>query len=141
MSRPEDVPIPESEATQDTRLERPQPEILLGRALRLRCPRCGKGKLFVSFFKMPNRCPECNFRIAREPGYYLGSTYINYGITALILTIAVLGSFIVAHLTPDKIIWPLAIFCLTFPLIIFRHSRALWLALDCHFDQSLMNEE
>ena len=60
----------------------------IGRALRLRCPRCGRGKLFVGWFRMPERCEECRLDFRREPGFYLGSIYVNYGLTALVVTVA-----------------------------------------------------
>lgn len=39
---------------------------------------------------MEPRCPACSLDFRREPGFYLGSISINYGITAL-TTIALYG--------------------------------------------------
>jgi uncharacterized protein (DUF983 family) len=33
--------------------------------LRLRCPRCGQGKLFKSYLKLVQRCEECGLDITR----------------------------------------------------------------------------
>ena len=60
----------------------------LSRALRLRCPICGRGKLFRWWLLMHERCPNCGVKFEREPGFFLGSIYINYGLTALIVAIA-----------------------------------------------------
>ena len=104
---------------------RPMPETLVLRALRLRCPRCGKGKLFQGWFRMRPRCAQCGLRIERPAGYYLGSIYINYGATAWLTTI----SFMVGRLyfqIPARILgWGLGAFCLIFPMFFFRYSRAL----------------
>jgi len=38
-------------------------------------------------------CPERGTPLQREPGYYLGSTNINYGVTALVTT----ASYVLLH--------------------------------------------
>ncbi len=49
------------------------------RALRLRCPACGGGPVFVSWVRMCPSCPSCGIRFDREPegGYWVGSNTIN----------------------------------------------------------------
>jgi uncharacterized protein (DUF983 family) len=120
---------------------RPEIETLIGRALKLRCPRCGRGSLFVRGFSMNQRCPECGLLFDRAPGYYLGSTYINYGITALIITVFFIAGRFYFNISGSLLLWPLFAFCVIFPLLIFRQARALWLALDCQFDQSVLEDE
>ncbi|MBX3439534.1 MAG: DUF983 domain-containing protein [Planctomycetaceae bacterium] len=120
---------------------RPPLETLIGRALRLRCPRCGRGKLFLGWFRMPERCSECRLKYERAPGYFLGSTYINYGLTAGFLTTAYFVLHFGMGLSNRQLTWPLTAFCIAFPLAAFRYARALWLALDCHFDQSILADE
>jgi uncharacterized protein (DUF983 family) len=131
---------PESEHT-PARPPRPEIEILVGRALKLRCPRCGKGRLFSRGFAMNRCCPECGLLFDRAPGYYLGSTYINYGITAWVITVLFLVGRFYLHIEGNRLLWPLFVFCLIFPLLIFRQARALWLAFDCQFDQSVLDDE
>ena len=133
---------PESHQDDDvTGPVRPMPETLLFRALRLRCPRCGKGRLFKGWFRMSNRCPECNFLIERTRGYYLGSIYINYGMTAWITTISFIVGRLYLRLPSRPLGWGLVAFCLIFPMFFFRYSRAIWLALDCQFDPSVLDEK
>ena len=51
---------------------------LLGRALLLRCPSCGRASALRSWFSMRERCPVCGFRLDRgEEGYFLGSLLFN----------------------------------------------------------------
>lgn len=117
------------------------PSTLVQRALRLRCPRCGTGRLFSGWFTMPERCRACGFRYERAPGYFLGSSYINYGLTAVVL----IAGYLVLHygfgLTNKAVAPWLATFCVLFPLWAFRYARALWLALDCHFDRSVLEDD
>lgn len=103
---------------------------LLGRALWLRCPVCGQGKLFAGLFRVPDNCPSCGAPYAREPGFFLGSIYINYGLTALIAAVVypvVMFNKIVAE--PLLTIGSLA-FVVIFPILIFRHARSLWIGFD-----------
>lgn len=83
---------------------------------------------------METVCPNCKLRYERGPGYFLGSTYINYALTTLLLT----PSYIVLHFVAgigNQILFPvLGVFCVLFPLWFFRYARALWLALDCYLD-------
>lgn len=106
----------------------------VGRGLRLRCPRCGEGRLFRNLFVMNEQCPNCHLVYERAPGYFLGSAYINYGATALLLTSSYVGLHFGADISNRVLAAPLLAFCIIFPLIAFRFARSLWLALDCYFD-------
>ncbi len=106
----------------------------VSRARRLRCPRCGKGPLFRNWILMHNECAHCNLMFQRGPGYYLGSTYINYGFIAVTLTVAYVGLHFGAEIGNEFLMPPMIAYCLLMPVLLFRHSRAWWLALDCFFD-------
>ncbi|HVJ67734.1 MAG TPA: DUF983 domain-containing protein [Caulifigura sp.] len=123
------------------RWHRPEYETLIARALKLRCPRCGEGKLFAGFFRMHERCSHCGLKYERAPGYYLGSSYVNYGITAILLLFVYVILHYKFHLTNQQLAGPLAGFCVIFPLLAFRHARALWLAMDCRWDPGMMTDE
>ena len=43
--------------------------------------------------------------------------------------------------TNQQLAGPLAGFCVVFPLLAFRHARALWLAMDCRWDPGMMTDE
>lgn len=107
----------------------------LRRGILLRCPSCGVGRLFRGWFRMNTECSECGFLFDRPAGYFLGSTYINYGLTALITTI----SYVVLHFGfgwENQVLMPgLVAFCLFFPLVFFRFARSLWLSLDSFIDR------
>ncbi|MBS0207309.1 MAG: DUF983 domain-containing protein [Planctomycetes bacterium] len=103
---------------------------LLGRAVRLRCPRCGVGKLFSGWLKMHERCDHCDLKFQREPGFFLGSIYFNYGLTALLVTIAYFIGFLGFDVHPQRLLWSLTAFCVLFPLWFFRYARSLWMGFD-----------
>lgn len=106
----------------------------LGRALRLRCPRCGVGRLYAKPFRMFDTCRHCGLRFEREQGYFVGAIYINYAAT---VGIAVPGFFILdilAGWTIDQQLTLWVPFAVIFPLAFFHHSRSIWLAFDHFFN-------
>jgi uncharacterized protein (DUF983 family) len=98
----------------------------VGRGLRLRCPVCGRGKLFATYFRMKEKCECCGVGFAREHGQWVGSLDINTLLTAIVLMVG-------AGFGP---LWPLgtslAVWCtaaVVFPILTFRFSRGLWTAI------------
>lgn len=103
---------------------------LLGHGLRLRCPRCGNGRLYGKPFRMNENCFHCGLKFEREQGYFIGAIYINYAAT---VAIAVPGFFLLDAFTKITIDQQLAFwipFSVIFPLLFFHHARSLWLVLD-----------
>ncbi|MDZ4819935.1 MAG: DUF983 domain-containing protein [Planctomycetota bacterium] len=113
----------------------------LYRALRLRCPLCGRGKLFRNWIRMPENCAHCQLKFQRGPGYYLGSVYVNYGLTAVLVTIGYFALFFSEVMSNTMQLVCLVTFCVLFPLWFFRYARALWLALDLYLDPGQLDGE
>jgi uncharacterized protein (DUF983 family) len=107
---------------------------VVGRAWRLRCPRCGQGKLFRNLLAMNPLCEHCQLGYEREPGYFLGSIYINYGLTALLVTVFYLALFYSGAISPQTALWVVTALALVFPLWFFRYARSLWLGFDHYWD-------
>lgn len=104
--------------------------LLVSRALRLTCPVCGQGRLFRGWFRMEEKCTHCGTSFQREPGFFLGSIYFNYGLTALIVAIAY-PVLMFNRLVSD--LWlqvGTVTFAVLFPLWFFRYARSLWLGFD-----------
>ena len=106
------------------------------RAARLLCPMCAEGKLFTGFIQMHKCCPVCGFQFERDPGYFLGSTYINYGATTLLTTWTYVSLRFGLEMPKSVLIPALAAFCVIFPVVFFRYARSLWLSFDCYFDRT-----
>lgn len=104
--------------------------LLVGRALLLRCPFCGQGRLFSGMFRMISTCSTCGKTFEREPGFFLGSIYFNYGLTALIVSIVYPLMLFGYELPETPLLVGAGVFVLLFPVIMFRHARSLWLAFD-----------
>jgi uncharacterized protein (DUF983 family) len=107
---------------------------MLSRAWRLRCPRCGQGRLFKGLIRMNTDCANCHLRYERDPGYFLGSIYINYGLTALLVTAGYLGIFFSGITDPQTALWVVTALALAFPIWFFRYARSLWMGFDHFWD-------
>jgi hypothetical protein len=90
---------------------------------------------------MRHECETCGLKLDRGPGYYLGSIYINYGLTAVAVTAGYLTLFFTDTFTPSVQLLLLAGFCVVFPLWFFRYARSLWLALDLYFDPAQLRQD
>jgi uncharacterized protein (DUF983 family) len=107
--------------------------------LRQRCPRCRTGSIFRysifrGFPKMHDRCPVCDLKFDREPGYFLGAMYVSYGIGIVIVTlVAALLWFITGWWITKDTIWAVVLF-LPFAPTITLFSRVLWIYLDQAID-------
>ena len=111
------------------------------RSCRLRCPRCGGSRLFRGWFTMWPACKACHLPFEREPGFYLGSIYFNYGLTALIVTVAYLAMNFGMEIPQTAVLGSLMAFCVAFPLWFFRYARSLWLGMDQYIDPAADRRE
>ena len=85
---------------------------------------------------MHERCEACGLKYQRDPGYFLGAIYFNYGLTALLIAIAYPLLVFVAEFPTQRVLLVCLAFCLLFPLWFFRYSRSLWIGMDQYFDPS-----
>jgi uncharacterized protein (DUF983 family) len=103
---------------------------LVGRALWLVCPVCGRGPLFRGLLSMHETCPQCGAKFEREPGFFLGSIYINYGITAVVTLAGYMGMMLAGVLTETQRFAILITVAVLLPMLLHRHARSLWLGFD-----------
>ena len=106
---------------------------LLLSGLFLRCPYCGKGRLFRRFFTMYDRCPVCGWRYEREEGYWTGAVALNLVVTELLIALAVVPLTIWIAVSGLSIV-PLIVIgvpmTVILPLLFFRHAKSFWMAID-----------
>jgi uncharacterized protein (DUF983 family) len=106
--------------------------LLLRRGLLRRCPLCGGGGVFVTFFRVRDRCPRCNFPINREEGHWLGAVGINTIVTLTLLFVTMVVAFLLT--IDERRAAPIFISCFLVagltPLLFFGSSQTLWSAID-----------
>ena len=107
---------------------------MLGRALLLRCPRCGAGGVIRGWFKLQERCPRCAFPLERneDRDYWLGGYTLN--LVAAELLLALMMVVVVVARWPD-VQWRFlqyggVVLVILAPILLFPFSRVVWLAID-----------
>jgi hypothetical protein len=83
---------------------------------------------------MHETCSHCQLKYERAPGYFLGSIYINYAFTSLIMTVCYVVSHLVLGYENIVVLPPILAFCIIFPLVFLRYARSFWLGMDCYLD-------
>jgi uncharacterized protein (DUF983 family) len=96
----------------------------------LRCPACGEGPLFRGWFRMHEACQACGASFLREQGFYLGSIYINYGVTVIVTGAIYALLVLVAGVSHETALATCLVVAVAFPVLFFRHARSFLLALD-----------
>ena len=102
---------------------------LFWRGLRLRCPRCGKGKLFRRGFTMFEQCSYCGWRFEREEGYWTGAMAVNLVFSEIIVAAIVIP--LAARQVPLLPLFAIGLPAVALlPVLFYRHSKALWICID-----------
>lgn len=109
---------------------------LLARAVRLRCPACGRGAVFETWFRMRQRCPVCTLHLERgEHGYVVGAYMFN--IIAAELIFAAIFVAVLAATWPEPP-WRLlqyggAALMVGLPVAFYPFAKTIFLAFDLVF--------
>ncbi len=109
---------------------------MLGRALRLRCPNCGKGGLFFGFFKMKERCPNCGILLERgESDYFIGAYTLNLIVVEMLLALAFLVVVMVTWPNPPwaGLQYGGVVLSVAGAVLCYPFAKTTWLAIDLTF--------
>ena len=107
--------------------------VLFTRALRLRCPHCGGGPIFVSWSHLVPNCPVCGLGLERgEHGYWLGAYFFNLMAVETVFSIWVVGFLLLTWPdTPWELFQATTIaLMLVVPFVFFPYSKTLFQAFD-----------
>ncbi len=94
-----------------------------------RCPLCGRGRLFRSYYKVRERCETCNVQFEPTSGQSTGGMAINLVMTILIGFVG--GIFLVLY-APERLalgMLALLVVMAIFHLLSYRFARGLWLGI------------
>jgi len=110
---------------------------LLARGARRRCPHCGRGAMFRTWFALKPRCAACGLSFERDEreDYWLGAFLLNFIVTTVGFSLFVL---VVVMTTWPDVRWSLLTWggvaqIIVTPIVFYPYSKALWLALDLIF--------
>ena len=117
----------------------------LARGLVRHCPACGSGGLFTSWFRMRDRCPQCDYVFAREVGFGLGAIFMNFAVTEFLLAVCCIVPLIAAlAANPEADVTPIvaagAAATVLGPIVAYPFSRTVWVALELVFRPAAAHE-
>src|SRR5258705_5225043 len=117
-------------------ISRQSPWRLLGRALLLRCPNCGGGRLFEGFFQIKQRCPTCGMLLERgESDYFLGAYTLNLIAVEILLALGFLVVMVATWPNPpwDALQYGGVILSILGAVFCYPFAKTTWLAFDLMF--------
>ncbi len=109
---------------------------LAGRALRLRCPHCGRAPVFASWFRRHERCGVCGFRFARTGAdYFTGAMFFNLILAEALFAAGLLVTVIVSwpDVPWDRLTQVAVAGMIAAPLLLHPFSQVIFLTLDTYF--------
>lgn len=112
-----------------------KPSVMMLRGLFTRCPVCGSGRQFSRWFKMNERCPNCDLLYERVDGHWIGGIGVNtVAVMGLMLIVLAVVTFTVAATDGDlpfaEIMTAEIVIAVLGPIVFFPSSRMLWTAMD-----------
>jgi len=106
---------------------------LLARALKLRCPNCGRPGIFRSAFRLYRRCPDCGLKFERSDGFFLGAMTVNYAVTVFVALPPLVLLAYAGWLTTLQAVVAAVIIAVLVPILIYRLAWSLWLGIYYFF--------
>jgi uncharacterized protein (DUF983 family) len=113
------------------------------RSARLRCPVCGVSPLFqpvtkirsgLDWFETLPGCSHCDYAYDQEPGYFMLALWMfDYGAAALFGIGLFLILFNFFELSTGKLLLFTLVPTIVLAVLIVRHAKAFYLALDHYF--------
>ena len=129
MAREDGAEAAAERANGDARASEPRVSgvTLLGRAMRRRCPRCGRGAIFDSYFRMNARCTECDAAFWVDQGEWLGAFVIDWACaTGIALIVWALLELFFPRMPQTLEIVLISVCALASLFASFPWSRSLW---------------
>ncbi|MEO8336380.1 MAG: DUF983 domain-containing protein [bacterium] len=128
--------MPTSKRTTESGLDMPSAGralLLASRAIRLKCPNCGKGRVLSGFNSVHHHCSACGFRFCRsDDDYFSGAMFFGMmiGETLAVLTIGAAIWITYPNIPWDFLQYAIPVVLLGVMIALFPVSRVVWLAID-----------
>lgn len=113
------------------------------RSALLTCPVCGQSPLYCPISKIRSvsdwfetlpGCPRCNYKYDREPGYFMLALWsLDYGVASLFGITLLLIFYNFFQFSTWQLLLLVLLPTFVFAVLIVRHSKAFYLAIDRYF--------
>lgn len=111
----------------------------LGRAMRLRCPHCGRAPVLARWrpgtpwAAVRERCIACGFRYERsDDRYFSGAMFVNLMVAELLFALSFLAAILITwpDVPWDALTYGGAAAMVLIPALLFPVSKVVWLSVD-----------
>lgn len=107
-----------------------------------KCPRCHEGDFLEEknilkinkAFKIKEHCPTCGLKYMKEPSFYYGAMYVNYGLSVGVGIITFIVSYLAFNLTLKQSFIPIVIVIILTSPFAARWSRSIWINIFEHYN-------
>lgn len=104
---------------------------VIKRGLRLRCPACGKGKLYSGFLQVADSCSHCGLELKKHDAAD-GPAYV----VMSLMSIKVVVLALILEFTAEPPVWLHILIWVPFTilgsLILLRFTKSLFIAIQYH---------
>ena len=107
--------------------------MLAGRALRLRCPHCGVGKVMRGWGTVNTRCSHCNFKFERSGAeYFTGAMLCNFFIAEFLFATCFATTVVMTwpDVPWDAMTYIAVAGAVIVPTLLYPFSKVAWLTVD-----------
>lgn len=120
-----------------------EPSLLMA-ALEAKCPRCRRGDMFATSMyrfkqqKMNTRCPHCEMKFEKEPGYWYVAMFVSYTLNVFEMIALAVATYFISENMESPYLYMIVLFAGIFLLSPFnyRYSRVIllyWLTPRLNF--------
>lgn len=112
----------------------PSTKRMLGRALLLRCPRCGSASQFRRWVTRRDHCPGCGYTMEHRPDFFFGAYILNLIVTLLALFSLLISVVIFEATGTEPPLVPLiaigVVISTVLPVVAYPFSFTVWAVVD-----------
>jgi uncharacterized protein (DUF983 family) len=106
-----------------------------------KCPKCENGKIYHGFYlkaRMNEKCPSCQLKFEKEPGFFFGAMYVSYAMSiAECVTVFVICGFFTGDYFNALSLIPITLTLLIMLPINLKWSRIAWIYLFIKKDKDI----
>jgi len=96
--------------------------------VRLRCPSCGKGRIYSSGFNINPQCSECGAPFERpNQGDFVGAMVTAYTITAVVVLVVIAALWLFTPIPARLLPYVSIPFVLIFVVALYRNMKGIWI--------------
>lgn len=102
------------------------------RALRRRCPVCGRTGISRHPASVDQRCPHCGLDLERQVGSFIGGVGVNTIVAFACLLATIVIGFVATggEASVTRVLLPALVVATVVPLGFYARSRLLWVAIE-----------